>query len=172
MIELLLKKNKVKLSKYKFNKFLKEVYEGKFSELKNKIELVRKKMAGKDVKLFTYGFDEYYTNNILYKEIIHYERLVYYGINLERIDSQYKGIINNYRSIKSIEEKLWRNPNKNLNLMMKKELEITRKYIEEKKDKIKDSYRIKKCVNDFDLYKDKLDFNENFTTVLTLPAED
>jgi hypothetical protein len=169
---IIIQKNKVKISKVKFNKFLKEVSENKFMDLKNKIEAVRVRLSGQDIRKFTYGFDEYYTNNILYKEMLNYERLIYYGISLQRIETQYKGIIKNYQKLSTIEEKLWRNPNKDLNLLQKKEQKIARKFIEEQKEKFQDSYRIKKCVHDFDVYKDELDFNENFTTIIVVPPKD
>lgn len=156
----------IKISKYKFNKFLKDVYEGKFTELKDKIESVRKRISSQDIKLFTYGFDEYYTNHILYKELLDTKRIVYYNLSLKTIGTQIPGIIKNYKQIESIEEKLWNNVSANLNITLKKEFEKVRKDID--KERLKDSYRLTKCLIDYDLYKDKLDLQEKFSTVLIL----
>jgi len=159
----------ITISKYKFNKFLKDVYDGKFTELKNKIESVRKRIATQDIKLFTYGFDEYYTNHILYKELLDTKRIVYYNLSLKSIGTQIPGMLKNYKQIELIEEKLWNNVNPSLNIALKKEFEKVRKDIDN--EKLNDSYRLTKCLQDFDLYKDKLDLQEKFSTVLVLTPE-
>jgi hypothetical protein len=43
-----------------------------------------------------------------------------------------------------------------------------RKEIELQKERFKDSYRLNKCLQDFDLFKDRLDMNEKFSTVLLI----
>lgn len=164
---IILSKN-VQVSKYRFDKFLKDVYEGKFQDLKNQIESVRKKVASQHIKYFTYGFDEYYTNNILFKELEKYKTLVYYSISLITIEKQYPGIIKNFKQIEENETALWNKFHPSLNLKQKKEFEKARIEIEKQKDKFKDSYRLNKCIKDFDLFKNKLDLQEKFSTVLIL----
>jgi len=162
---------KVKLSKYKFDKFLKDVSEGKFKDLKEKIHLIRKRIASQDVKIFTYGFDEYYTNHILYKELLPYNKLVYYNLSLNTIEAQIPGIIKNIERITSLQKQLWNHFNPKTNMQLKREFEKARKDIEMNKDKLKDSPRFMKCVKDFDLYKDSIDPIEKFGPTLFIKGE-
>lgn len=164
---IILSKN-VNVSKYKFDKFLKDVLDGKFEDLKMKIEAIRKKVASQHINYFTYGFDEYYTNNILIKELIGYKTMIYYSISLTTIEKQYPGIIKNFKQIEKNETELWNHFHPGLNLKQKKEFEKARKDIELQKEKFKDSYRLNKCIQDFDLFKDKLDLQEKFSTILIL----
>jgi hypothetical protein len=164
---LILSKN-IKVSKRIFDKFLTDVYEGKYTELKENILKQRKRLQGQIIHHFPYGFDEYYTNNILYKQINKYTRLIYYSISLTTIGKRYPGILKNFNKIEENEKKLWNNFHPDLNLKQKKEFEKARKEIEIQKERFKDSYRLNKCLQDFDLFKDKLDINEKFSTVLLI----
>lgn len=167
---IILSKN-VKVSKNRFDKFLKDVYEDKFEDLKIKIEKVRTRLVSQEIKYFTYGFDEYYTNNILYEELEKYKTIIYYSITLTTIEKQYPGIMKNFKQIEENEIALWNKFYPGLNLKQKKEFEKARKDIEKQKEKFKDSYRLNKCIQDFDLFKDKLDLNEKFTTIIVLTPE-
>ena len=164
---LILSKN-IKVSKRIFDKFLTDVYEGKYTELKENILKQRKRLQGQVIHHFPYGFDEYYTNNILYKQLIKYTRMIYYSISLTTIGKRYPGILKNFNKIEENETKLWNNFHPDLNLKQKKEFEKARKEIEIQKERFKDSYRLNKCLQDFDLFKDKLDINEKFSTVLLI----
>jgi hypothetical protein len=162
---------KIKFSKYQFDKFLREINEGKFKELKGNIEKVRKRLALLKIEKFTYGFDEYYTNNILNKQFIKNNQLIYYSLTLKQVGIQNPGIISNFEEIDKLEYSLYKDFNPNTNLKLKIASEKSRQDIEKNKEMIKDSYRFKKCVKDFDEFKDNLDLREKFTAVIFVPAE-
>jgi hypothetical protein len=113
----------IETTDYGFDKFLKDVLDGKFEDLKMKIEAIRKKVASQHINYFTYGFDEYYTNNILIKELIGYKTMIYYSISLTTIEKQYPGIIKNFKQIEKNETELWNHFHPGLNLKQKKEFE-------------------------------------------------
>jgi hypothetical protein len=74
----------------------------------------------------------------------------------------------NFKQIEDNETRLWNNFHPDLNVKQKKEFEKARKEIELQKERFKDSYRLNKCLQDFDLFKDKIDVNEKFSTVLLI----
>lgn len=74
----------VEISRYGFDKFLKDAYEGKYEELKETIQ--GKKIATQHeqdgVKIFIYGFDELYTNTSIFDKVKNYTRLIEFDIGL------------------------------------------------------------------------------------------
>ncbi len=76
----------VKFSKKIFDNYLKDILNGAYQSDFNKIidwsKYSTKTRFGPNDKYFIYGFDEIYSNQILYKEIIKYKRLVVYQISL------------------------------------------------------------------------------------------
>jgi hypothetical protein len=76
----IINKNIVQLSKYSFDKFLKDVSENKYKSLKEEIESNKYLVERKNmyyVNTFMYGFDEYYTNTYLFKKLHKYPRIIY-----------------------------------------------------------------------------------------------
>jgi hypothetical protein len=82
---LIVKKKDIHLSKYSFDKFLTDVSNYKYKELKEEIEakeyLVKKKSLF-HIDKFTYGFDELYANLYLLKPLLKYTRLIYLTVSL------------------------------------------------------------------------------------------
>jgi hypothetical protein len=156
----------VKCSFEKFNNFLDEVHANKYNDVKEKIEAIvnrpdaKRKMLG--IKQFIYGFDELYSNGVLYKELVNYRRLV-----LDDLQLNYLG---NFKDIPIDKEKA-----EKYNKLMyygAKSADLKKKVIKfyedlydeiVEKDLMKtfDEYpRIKRCVNEFNMYKNKVNMKD------------
>jgi hypothetical protein len=74
----------VEISRYGFDKFLKDAYEGNYKELKETIQgkHIAKAHEQDEVKIFIYGFDEMYTNTSIFEKVKKYIRLIEFDIGL------------------------------------------------------------------------------------------
>jgi hypothetical protein len=163
--KVVIRKN-VNCSYKKFDNFLNEVHANKYTDVKDKIEGIvnrpdaKRKMLG--IKQFIYGFDELYSNGVLYKELVQHRRLI-----LDDIQLNY---LSNFKEIPIDKEKA----DKYNKLMyygvksagLKKEvIKFYENLYDEivKKDLMKtfDEYpRVARCVNEFNMYKHKVNMKD------------
>lgn len=144
----------VEISKYGFDKFLKEAYEGKYEELKDTIQSqkIAKKHEQDEVKIFIYGFDELYSNTSLFNKIKKYKRLIAFDVGLFSLRYYSK-------DLKSIERYFFDNSNN------KTRFDKLFKYYEEIAKDLKD-YKgtgIKKCIKNFEENKEISKRNKSFS---------
>jgi hypothetical protein len=169
-------KSNVSVSKYKFDKFLKDVLAGKYEDLKklsiNFHEYTKTYKLNPDSKYFIRGFDEYYANNILVQELMKYKTVVCLQLSLlpfrryKRLDID----LPNNEAMDDLEYKiLLETPDLKQNMIDYKALsDIAYDYLS-KKDTTQFPYRMKMCYNFYGKYRNKIDFeSDEFGVYLTL----
>lgn len=172
---------KVKYDFSHFEKFLFNVYENKYEDIKNKIIERRKnskthRVVG--VKYFPYGFDELFANLFLIKDIEKHTYIVYYEISLEHFNNyiyllpekereEYKNS-NVYMNLTKAEFKVWISNKDEERLKTKHELvkynQQMYRYI---KDIPLDNTRLNLCRNDYFELKNKISFDTKTSWGLT-----
>ncbi len=156
----------VKVSKDKFNKFLRDCLQGKYKWLKKRIEdrekLIHagtaKVKAAINGKYIIYGFDEYYTNYIMYEDIIRYRRIAQYNLHLGNMKHYYDKIPH-MGELSEEEHALWLGHKTN-NKRMKELTEEVYNYVI-KQDLSVLTPRMRGCLADFNIYKDQIDEDSN-----------
>ncbi len=169
---------KVNFSKVKFDNYLKNVLKGKYKPLE---ELIRKFNSDSEShpinpldKTFIYGFDEVYTNQILYNEILHYKRLIDYNVELKPFENY--ETIPHTKELNELRYDLWKNSkvNKSLIFKLKKLNDEVHKYLskellEEFKIFIP---RMDQCYKDYKKYGHKLDLTSTeYTSQIIVKAK-
>jgi hypothetical protein len=147
----------VKISRYGYDKFLKDVYEDKYKDLKENIQgqKIAKTHEQNEVKFFIYGFDELYINTIAYKNFKKYTRLIEYDIQLFSLRWYHKD--------KELIDKLFYdsflrgNNIKNFEKLYKMYDEIS------KDQKAIKNFKNTKCIKMFNEYKELARKDKNFT---------
>ncbi len=154
----------IKISKEHFNKFLRDCLRGKYKWLKNVIEEREKKFHTGTPKLrsvingkyIIYGFDEYYTNYIMYEDIIRYRRLAQYNLFLGNLRHYFKDLPQ-IDEIMEEEHRLWSGQKTNNKLLQKMTDDIYNIVINRNISIMSD--RMKGCLADYAKYKDQIDEN-------------
>jgi hypothetical protein len=130
--------------------FLSNVLNDKYSDLLTRIIRNREGRSHQALAThFTYGFDELFVNKYLYKTMQQYKRIVYLDILLDiGIDNE---------KLHRLEYQVYKNV-KHMNARQKL-IKFNRLIYDKVKNKNKDSYsyRIGKCVRDYETYKNKID---------------
>ena len=150
----------------KFNNFLDEVHANMYSDVKDKIEAIvnrpdaKRKMLG--IKQFIYGFDELYSNGVLYKDLVNHRRLILDDLQLNYL-SYFKEIpIDRELAEKYSKQMYYGVKSKELKKKVIKFYEnLYDEIIEKDLMKVFDNHpRLKTCINEFNMYKDKINMNE------------
>lgn len=166
-------RNNVKVSKNNFDKFLEDTYQGKYENIKENIREYYSKDkpktdAGLSAKHFVYGFDEIYANTFLYKDLIKYRQLIYYGLSLGRF-TRYLDIPNKQKlyAYEGMARQGKGNLKFNINQLKKIHYDLA-KFLE-KQDLTKVPKRMNACFTDYKKYKNKIrDDLPEFMAVLTI----
>ncbi len=105
----------VKISEYKFNKFLRDILDGKYKPLKTAIEKFYsptnrghavKFRSVSNGKYVVYGFDEYYCSNIMMDDMKKYRRCIQYNLDLQGMKHFFPDLPNMSEIVEE-EFKLW-----------------------------------------------------------------
>lgn len=159
-------KKGIYLSKAKFDNFLLEVSKDTYRDIFLEIERrvtdpgAKRKMFG--IKQFIYGFDELYSNGVLFKELSKHRRLIFNDINLDYL--QYvKGIPYDKEKGTQLSRDLYYKSN-DLELK-KKGLKFYENIYNEIKEKnlmylLEDHPRLQMCLEGFNKYKNDLKSRE------------
>jgi len=157
---------KAEVSEYKFKKFLREILNGKYKWLKEKIKkyykMINDERTLKSViknKYITYGFDEYYCNVILYSDIQDYKTIVQYNIDLRGLKFNFPDY-KNKSLLDTLEFKLWTNEDTD-NTKFKLETDKFYDYILEHKESVNISNRFKLCLEDYGKYRSNIKPDSN-----------
>jgi hypothetical protein len=157
---------KAEVSEYKFKKFLREILNGKYKWLKEKIKkyyrIINDERTLKSViknKYITYGFDEYYCNVILYSDIQDYKTIVQYNIDLRGLKFNFPDY-KNKALLDTLEFKLWTNEDSD-NTKFKLETDKFYDYILEHKESVNISNRFKLCLEDYGKYRSNIKPDSN-----------
>lgn len=156
-----------------FEKFLFDVHNNKFEEIKNRIIERRKNSKTHrviDVKYFPYGFDELFANLYLIKDIEKYTYIVYYEISLEHFNNyvqllpekMYKEYKKSsvYNDLTKAETRVWYSDKHEERLKTKHELvKYNKKMYEYIKDIPLENFRLNLCRNDYIDLKNKVTFD-------------
>lgn len=152
----------VKISKYGFDKFLKDVYEDKYKDLFEKIRVQgkAKKHEQNNVKKFIYGFDELYLHKIVYKTFKKYIRSFEIDIGLFQLRWYHKN-----REL--IEKLFYESLNKKLDY---KKFEMLFKLYQEisMSPEANRSKGTQRCIKFFNENKDIAKKNQNFNVELII----
>lgn len=128
--------------------FLSDVLDNKYSELLERIIRNREGRSHQALaRHFTYGFDELFANKYLNKTIQRYKRIVYLNILLDiGIDNE---------KLERLEYKVY----KNVRHMGARQnlIKFNRLIYDKIKNKSSYSYRIGKCIRDYETYKNKIE---------------
>jgi hypothetical protein len=158
-LRLIVGKN-VKVSKTKFDNYLTNVIKGKYKDLEEEIREFNSDSKTHPInpldKTFIYGFDEVYTNQILYKEIYKYKRLIDYNMELKPFEHYTE--IPYTKELNDLRYDLWKNPriNKGLIFKLKKFNDEVHKHLS--KSEVKDFIpRMNQCYKDYKKFGHKLD---------------
>jgi len=165
-LRLIISKN-VKISKVKFDNYLSNVLNGKYKDLEKTIREFNIDSKTHNInpldKTFIYGFDEVYTNQILYKEILKYKRLIDYNMELKPFE-HYESIPYS-KEMNDLRFELWKNSKINKSIIFKlKNLNdkvykvLDKKIVEEYKIFIP---RMNQCYKDYKKFGHKLDLNSS-----------
>ncbi len=154
----------VKVSQAKFNQFLRDCLNGKYKWLKKLIEDNYKRRHPGAIKTrsvlngkyIVYGFDEYYTNYIMYDDIIRYRRIAQYNLHLGNMKHFYPNIPHIDEAAEE-EYRLWIGEKRN-NKYLKDLTEKVYDYVI-KQDLSILTPRMRGCLADFNTYKDQVDEN-------------
>jgi hypothetical protein len=144
-------KTSVKYDFKLFKMFIDDVLSGKYKQIKQKLkEHGGRRYDMEYIKYFPYGFDELFTNLYLIKEFENHSILIYFNISLDYLKNDLP--IPKEKEIAELEYKSW------LFGSDKKVKEKLLKYNEQIYDYVKDkdfkSSRNKKCIANFNEYKD------------------
>lgn len=173
-LRLIVSKN-VKFSKAKFDNYLNNVLKGKYKDLEETIRKFNSESLSHPInpldKKFIYGFDEIYTNQILYSDICKYKRLVDYNMELKPFEHYVK--IPHSKEMNDLRYDLWKNPkvvNKSVIFKLKKLNDEVHKVLSsEVKEFIP---RMKQCYNDYKKFGHKLDLNSGeYTSQIIIKAK-
>jgi hypothetical protein len=158
---------KAVVSEYRFKKFLKDILNGKYKWLKEDIKKYYRNIGDiktlKSIiksKYITYGFDEYYCNVILYKDIQDYKIIVQYNLDLKVLkinfpDYKYKALLD------ELEFNLWTDKETD-NSKFKNETDKFYNYILTDKNYEKiDNLRWKLCLEDYEKYNSNIKPNSD-----------
>ena len=111
---------------------------------------------------FIYGFDEVYTNQILFKEVSNYKRLIDYNMELKPFE-HYEPKIPHRGELDNLRYDLWKNSkvNKGLIFKLKKLNDEVHKYLS--KEILEDfkvfNPRMNQCYKDYKKFGHKLDLS-------------
>lgn len=153
-------KTTAKISEKDYNKFLDDVYKGKYS--KEREEIIKyyskdkpKTDAGLSAKYFVYGIDEIYTNVFVVKDLTKYKQLIYYSLSMGRF-ARYIDIPNEKKlyAYEGMARQGKGNLKFNINQLKKIHNELA-KYLE-KQDFKNLPQRLHMCFDDYKKYKNKI----------------
>jgi hypothetical protein len=159
-------KKGIYLSKAKFDNFLLEVSKNAYKDIFLEIERrgmnpnAKRKLVG--IKQFIYGFDELYSNDVLFKELSKHRRLIFNDINLDYLQ-HVKGIPYDKEKGFQISKDLYYNSD-DLGLK-KKGLKFYENIYNEIMEKnlmylLEDHPRLQMCLEGFNKYKNDLKSKE------------
>jgi len=171
---------KIKFDIKDLENFLSNVLNNKYEELKNKIIQNRKgRQHYSPAKFFTYGFDELFLNEYLYKEIEKYNRLIYYEITLDTFKRYIDDPI--FEEYKKIDNEIWQDSKGNSNTKENKIKlrEINDKILEkiseiskiQRNSELKNSKRLNICMKDYVKYRNKISYDKNIWGLTTIIFE-
>lgn len=155
-------KNGLYFPKSNFDNFLRDVYQGVYKDvvLKIKNKMLNSGQENKTVGVenFIYGLDEYYTNKVLFTEIVSHRRLIYNDINLYPF-KYIEGISLNQEIEKKLVNEIKLNP---FNLKFKKDLikiyeDVYNQYVEKNLYDMDQNPRLVKCIENFNKYKNLIE---------------
>jgi hypothetical protein len=169
----LISSTKVKYDFSHFERFLFDVYENKYADIKNRI--IERRKSSKThrvigVKYFPYGFDELFANLYLIKDIEKYTYIVYYEISLEHFD-KYTSLLSEkereeylksdvYKNLTKAETKAWSSNSDNERLKTKRELiKYNEQMYKYAKNIPLENQRMQLCRSDFFELKNKVSFD-------------
>ena len=167
-------KNDIKFSKYNFDKYLRDILDGKYKEMYDKIVTwnsyrTKKTVYNPNQKYFIYGFDEIYSNQILYKEFLNYKRLIIYYLDLA-LFQKIPTIDVNIPNYEIMDELNWKYILKGDNSKMKEYIELNDSAYEYLKTLPLTllSTRMKKAYDDYKKYRPLLNSNNKEFAVFLL----
>lgn len=165
-------KSNVKISKKNYDKFLDDVYTGKYE--KSREEIIKyyskdkpKTDAGLSAKYFVYGIDEIYTNVYLTKDFEKYKQLIYYSLSMTRF-ARYLDIPNKEKlyAYEGMARQGKGNLKFNINMLKKNHYQLAN-FLENQDLKALPK-RLQMCFVDYKKYKNKIrDDLPEFMAILT-----